>query len=222
LGGALGGTVREAAPALAGTRVLAAHRSRTQAEITRDINKSSDNPITRLTFLTLGATAPANVGSGSTVERADARIRAWLRQRGVDDRGLVLDNGSGLSRTERISAAQLVAALRIAHASDWAPEFITSLPIAATDGGLRNRYVGTPAARKARLKTGTLRNTWALAGFAPDANGDTVAIAVIINDDRGTGPTVRPILDLIVNDILARGASARDEWPDRLTRESPG
>ncbi|MBL8518738.1 MAG: D-alanyl-D-alanine carboxypeptidase/D-alanyl-D-alanine-endopeptidase [Betaproteobacteria bacterium] len=229
LGGTLTGGVRESVarqtPLPANTRVLATHRSRTLAEVTRDINKRSDNPITRLAFLTLGATAPVSLGhrgDATTVERAEARVRAWLRDRGVNDAGLVLDNGSGLSRTERASAAQLVAALRIAHASDWAPEFITALPIAATDGGLRNRYVGTLAARKARLKTGTLRNTWALAGFAPDANGDMIALAVIINDDRGTGPTVRPILDAIVLDILARHAAEAGDWPDRLTRESPG
>lgn len=222
LGGTLTGTVREASsvpdalPALAATRVLATHRSRTQAEITRDINKRSDNPITRLAFLTLGATAPA--GAGSTLQLADARVRAWLRARGVDDSGLVLDNGSGLSRTERVSVAQLVGVLRIAHASDWAPEFTMALPIAATDGGLRNRFVGTPAAQKARLKTGTLRNTWALAGFAPDASGEMCAIAVIINDDRGTGPVVRPILDAIVTDILARRIDPLDDWPDPLTR----
>lgn len=224
LGGTLTGQVREAAqapqtlPAPNLTRVLATHRSRTLAEVTRDINKRSDNPITRLAFLTLGATAPAQFGAGTTLQRADARVRAWLRDRGVDDRGMVLDNGSGLSRSERISVAQLVGVLRLAHASDWAPEFTMALPIAATDGGLRNRFVGTPAARKARLKTGTLRNTWALAGFAPDASGEMCAIAVIINDDRGTGPIVRPILDAIVKDLLSRGTSALDDWPDPLTR----
>ncbi|MDX2219827.1 MAG: D-alanyl-D-alanine carboxypeptidase/D-alanyl-D-alanine-endopeptidase [Burkholderiales bacterium] len=224
LGGSFSGAVREGAvegaalPALNTTRVLATHRSRTLAEFTRDINKRSDNPITRLAFLVLGATAPASAGAGTTLQRADARVRAWLRERGIDDRGMVLDNGSGLSRTERISVAQLVGVLRIAHASDWAPEFTAALPIAATDGGLRNRFVGTPAARKARLKTGTLRNTWALAGYAPDAVGDMHAIAVIINDDRGTGPVVRPILDAIVNEVLSRGVAAADDWPDPLTK----
>jgi serine-type D-Ala-D-Ala carboxypeptidase/endopeptidase (penicillin-binding protein 4) len=215
-----GVTLLKPLPATSSTRALATHRSRSLAEITRDINKRSDNPITRLTFLTLGATAPANIRNGAnTVERAEARVREWLRERGVDDRGLVLDNGSGLSRTERISVAQLVGVLRIAHASDWAPEFTMALPIAATDGGLRNRFVGTTAARKARLKTGTLRNTWALAGFAPDASGEMCAIAVIINDDRGTGAVVRPILDAIVNDILQRGAVSVDsDWPDPLTK----
>lgn len=222
LGGTLAGTVREGVaagspvPPLNTTRVLATHRSRTLAEVTRDINKRSDNPITRLAYLTLGATAPMQ--DGNTLARADARVRNWLRERGVDDRGLVLDNGSGLSRTERISVAQLVGVLRIAHASDWAPEFTMALPIAATDGGLRNRFVGTAAARKARLKTGTLRNTWALAGFAPDGNGELCAIAVIINDDRGTGPTVRPILDAIVKDIVSRTVDVMDDWPDPLTR----
>lgn len=222
LGGSFSGRVREgvtagdAMPALKSTRVLATHRSRTLAEITRDINKRSDNPITRLTYLALGATAPSN--TGTTLQNAETRVRGWLRERGVNDAGLVLDNGSGLSRTERISVAQLVAVLRIAHASDWAPEFTMALPIAGTDGGLRNRFVGTPAARKARLKTGTLRNTWALAGFVPDGNGDLCAVAVIINDDRGTGPVVRPILDAIISDLTRRGATADADWPDPLTK----
>lgn len=221
LGGRLQGSVRERsavdASALGSTRVLATHRSRTMAEIARDINKRSDNPITRQTFLTLGATSPDP--QGTTLARAEARVRQWLRARGVYDSGMVLDNGSGLSRTELISTAQLVAVLRIAYASDWAPEFITSLPIVAVDGGMRNRLRGTPAERKARLKTGTLRNTWALAGYVPDADGEMCAVAVIVNDDRGSGAVVRPILDSVIAEVTRRRVEPTvDDWPDPYTK----
>lgn len=222
MGGRLEGApeVSEAAPDLAGTRVLATHRSRTLAEFTRDISKRSDNPITRLTFLMLGATAPAESGAEirPTLARAETRVRDWLRRQGIDDAGLVLDNGSGLSRKERISTRQLVEVLRVAHRSDWAPEFTAALPIVGVDGGMRNRLRDSPMARKARLKTGTLRNTWALAGFAPDGNGDLCAISVIINDDRGSGPVVRPILDMIIAELGKQAPRAGDDWPDPYSR----
>jgi D-alanyl-D-alanine carboxypeptidase/D-alanyl-D-alanine-endopeptidase (penicillin-binding protein 4) len=200
--------------------VLATHRSRTLAEFTRDINKRSDNPITRLTYLTLGASAPAQFGdtSRSTQERAEARVRDWMRRQGIDDTGMVLDNGSGLSRKERISVAQLVGVLRVAHRHDWAPEFTTALPIVGVDGGMRNRLQDSPAARQGRLKTGTLRNTWALAGFVPDGNGELCAVAVIINDDRGSGPVVRPILDALIAEITRIRSRPGDDWPDPYSR----
>lgn len=222
VGGGFSGpaNIREGSPSLAGTRVLASHRSRTLAEFTRDINKRSDNPITRLTFLTLGATAPAEFGDASTptLQRAEARLRDWLKQNRIDDQGIVLDNGSGLSRKERISTGQLVEVLRLAHRNDWAPEFTAALPIVGIDGGMRNRLQDSPAARKGRLKTGTLRNTWALAGFVPDGNGELCAVSVIINDDRGSGPLVRPILDALIAEVTRTKARAVDDWPDQYSR----
>jgi serine-type D-Ala-D-Ala carboxypeptidase/endopeptidase (penicillin-binding protein 4) len=176
-------------------------------ELVHDINKNSDNPMTRLLFLTLGATAKNNV-TAQTAAKADAEIRAWLKSYGIDDAELVLENGSGLSRAERIRPSQLAQVLSVASKSKWAPELMASLPIVAVDGGMRNRLRTSRAAEVARLKTGSLKNVAAIAGYVPDANNQLVAISVMINHDNAKGPIARPILDAIVDWVANSGGTA--------------
>jgi D-alanyl-D-alanine carboxypeptidase/D-alanyl-D-alanine-endopeptidase (penicillin-binding protein 4) len=119
----------------------------------------------------------------STAARAEQTVRAWLRRHGIDDTGLVLDNGSGLSRSERIKPAQMAALLQAAQHTLWMPEFLTSLPIAAIDGTMKRRLKDSPAAMRARVKTGTLKNAIAIAGYVPDANGEQCIVVAFINHD---------------------------------------
>ena len=208
LGGTFSGQTRESVAsdvATGGMRLLAQHQSRTLAEFTRDINKRSDNPITRLTFLSLGALSKLDAGSETSV-RAEREIRAWLKEHAIDDTGLVLDNGSGLSRSERIRPSQLAATLLRAQRSKWAPEFMASLPIVAVDGGMRNRLRNTTAAEHARVKTGSLRDVAAVAGYVPDAKNRLCIAVVMINHPLATGDVARPILDALIAWVALSGA----------------
>ena len=92
LGGTFRGSTREGATP-ADARLLAEHRSRTLAEVTRDINKRSDNPMARLLYLSLGALAANDSGASdvATPQRAEREVRAWLQQRGIAQDGLVLE-----------------------------------------------------------------------------------------------------------------------------------
>jgi D-alanyl-D-alanine carboxypeptidase/D-alanyl-D-alanine-endopeptidase (penicillin-binding protein 4) len=184
--------------------LLALHQSRTLAEFTRDINKRSDNTITRLIYLSLGALA-AEPGQSTTALRGESEVRGWMKQHGIDDAGLVLENGSGLSRAERIRPSQLAAVVAAAYRSTWAPEFMASLPIVAVDGGMRNRLRDTPAAGRARIKTGTLRDVSAVAGFVPDGTNQLCIVVAMINHPLakdGAGP---PILDALLGWVAQSG-----------------
>ena len=208
LGGTFSGQTRESVASDAtteGMRLLARHQSRTLAEFTRDINKRSDNPITRLTFLSLGALSKLDAGS-ETPLRAEREIRAWLKEHAIDDTGLVLDNGSGLSRSERIRPSQLAAVLMRAHRSKWAPEFMASLPIVAVDGSMRNRLRNTTAAEHARIRTGTLRDVGAVAGYVPDAKNKLCIAVVMINHPLATSDVARPILDALLAWVALSGS----------------
>jgi serine-type D-Ala-D-Ala carboxypeptidase/endopeptidase (penicillin-binding protein 4) len=200
LGGTLQGAAREGATHLE-TKLLAEHQSRTLAEFNRDILKRSDNPVTRLTYLTLGALASdrrAHTAPSTTAASAEVVIRDWLKQKNISDAGLTLDNGSGLSRSERIAPITLAQTLRAAHASAWAPEFLSVLPIAGVDGGIKNRLVEPALAGRARLKTGTLRDVTALAGFVSDASGETYAVVAMLNHPLSVGRVGRPIVDAVM------------------------
>ncbi len=221
MGGAFDGVTREAAMPAA-TRLLADHRSRTLAEFVRDINKRSDNPITRMLYLALAeSVAGHRNGSDLTAARSEQVVREWLKRQGIDDRGLVLDNGSGLSRTERITPRQLTSVLRAASQSRWAPEFMASLPIIGVDGAMRLRLHQTAAAQRGRFKTGSLRNALSVAGFVPDANNQLCIVVAILNVDDISGAVGRPILDAVIDAVQNSGAAAVT-WPDPQNLYSGG
>jgi D-alanyl-D-alanine carboxypeptidase/D-alanyl-D-alanine-endopeptidase (penicillin-binding protein 4) len=201
LGGRWRGSVRDGITPTDAT-LLAERSSRPLSELVRAINKPSDNVFSRTLLLALGRAAPGLPGE-PTLLRADRAVRSWLRSKGVNDDGLVLDNGSGLSRSERISPAQLEGVVRAGLASRWAPEFLASLPIAGVDGTLRSRLTASPAAGTARMKTGTLRNVVALAGTMTDAGGQPLVVVAVINHDALRPRQMRPLLDGLI-DWVAR------------------
>jgi serine-type D-Ala-D-Ala carboxypeptidase/endopeptidase (penicillin-binding protein 4) len=180
------------------TRLWASHTSRTLGEFNRDILKRSDNPITRLMFSTLGANHTAADAASTTQARGAQVLRLWLSDKKIDNAGLVLDNGSGLSRTERISADTLAAVLRAAKDSRWGPEFLSGMPIVGVDGGMRNRLANTAAVGVARIKTGGLRNVVSVAGYVPDVNGETCVVVATINLDTIKSATGKPIVDAVL------------------------
>jgi serine-type D-Ala-D-Ala carboxypeptidase/endopeptidase (penicillin-binding protein 4) len=195
LGGTMAaGDAEGAAPA--GAVVLATHRSRPLAEVLRGVMKSSDNALTRLIYLQLGAQA-ARPGE-PTLVASERAVRDWLTAHGVPTSALVLDNGSGLSRSERVSPALLAGLLRAGQRGAQAPELLATLPIAGVDGTLSRRLKDGPATGKARLKTGTLRDAVGLAGFVPDANGRPWVFVALLNHPEAARKG-RPVLDALVN-----------------------
>ena len=218
----LGGTwagraLEQAAPE--GTRVLARRQSRPWGEVLRQLNKTSDNTLTRLLFLELGVPAMASEPQATTRELADRAVRQWLAGHGIGDQGLVLDNGSGLSRSERITPWQLASMLRVAHAGRLAAELVMSLPVAGVDGGLRRRLVDSPAAGWARLKSGTLRNVVSLAGYVQDPDGRPWAVAMMINHERAG--TARPVLDALIDHVARHGPHGPARAPSGPQSDGP-
>lgn len=211
LGGELAGPTIEAATP-PDTRLLAAHVSRSLPEVVRDINKPSDNTLARTVFLSLGSLEadPASgsrplppLGTESTATRADLAIRGWMRRQGINDAGMVLENGSGLSRTEKISPLQMAGTLQAGLRSKWAPEFMASLPIAGVDGTMRRRLRESAAFERARLKTGGLKNVMALAGYVPDANGQQCVVVVFVNSDLAGSS--RAAIDTLIDWVARSG-----------------
>jgi D-alanyl-D-alanine carboxypeptidase/D-alanyl-D-alanine-endopeptidase (penicillin-binding protein 4) len=181
-GGAWTGRVREGAVP-AGARLVASQESPTLAMLIRDINKYSNNVMTQQLFLTLGATG----GEPGSPARGAAAVRGLLEARGIAAPELVLENGCGLSRIERISAGTLGNVLVDAWKSQWMSELVASLPISGVDGTMKARNVTTGAAH---MKTGMLEDTRAVAGYVQAASGRRYVVVAIINHPnagRGTG-----------------------------------
>ena len=83
-----------------------------------------------------------------------------------------------------ISAGSLSQLLRAAYASPLFSEFESALPIVAIDGTLKRRFNGSPLVGSAHLKTGTLRDVSALAGYVYTATGRRIAFVMLVNHEH--------------------------------------
>lgn len=160
---------------------VASHQSPPLSEVIRLINKRSNNVMTRVLLLTLGAEAgrrPANV-SGSVQVAQDV-----LAKQGLPMKGLVLDNGSGLSRNGVVSADSLAQMLQKAWMSPVMPEYVSSLAILGTDGTTRNRLRDPTTKSMAHLKTGALRDVRSVAGYVWSSSGKRYIVVSMVNHER--------------------------------------
>lgn len=193
MGGKLLGQSRQGAvPSMA--HKLAESPSLELALLIRDINKYSNNLMARMVYLNLAAAGPED-----SHVRAERSVRDWLARQRLEFPELVLENGSGLSRKERISARHLAALLAHGWISPYAADYVASLPILGLDGTLKKR--GQDNVAQARLKTGTLNDVKALAGYLRGPQGEPYILVAIINHpDAGR---YQAVLDTIVSSALA-------------------
>ncbi len=162
------------------------HRSRPLGDIIRLVNKYSNNVMTRNLELTLGA---ETYGPPATEDKGRKAVFEVLAANGIDTDGLVFSNSAGLSRDSRISARQLAGVLAAAWKGPFMPEFLSSLSIAGLDGTMSQRLAGTDAAGRMHLKTGTLDDVSAVAGYVLTTSGRRLIVVMLINaKDAHRGP----------------------------------
>jgi D-alanyl-D-alanine carboxypeptidase/D-alanyl-D-alanine-endopeptidase (penicillin-binding protein 4) len=150
-----------------------------------DINKYSNNVMARQLLLTL---ALEKMGKPATTANGELVIQSWLKQNGLDFPGLVIENGSGLSRNEAITAEQMNQLLLTARNLSAGEIFYNSLPIAGTDGTMRNRlmtqlrkFLHLKKKPEARIKTGSLADVRSISGYVMSKSGKLYAVTSFIN-----------------------------------------
>jgi D-alanyl-D-alanine carboxypeptidase/D-alanyl-D-alanine-endopeptidase (penicillin-binding protein 4) len=177
LGGTLSGGVRDGR-APAGAKPFAQFESPAAAEVLRDMNKFSNNVMARQVFLTLSAETLRLPGR---YDRSARTVKSWLEARKLDFPELSIENGSGLSRSDRISAGSMGRLLVAAFHSAVMPEFIATMPLVAYDGTMRRRMKLEPVAGQAHVKGGSLNDVRTTAGYVLDRNGNRHAVAFFVN-----------------------------------------
>ncbi|WP_036772353.1 D-alanyl-D-alanine carboxypeptidase/D-alanyl-D-alanine endopeptidase [Polaromonas glacialis] len=198
MGGQLKGRVREgtAPPGLAPAFEMA---SPSLAEVIRDINKFSNNVMAQQLFLTLSLQRPG----GASNEASREAVRGWWLARFGPQDVPVLDNGSGLSRGERVTPQGLARMLQTAYVSGAMPELMASLPITGVDGTLK-RSRSQVSQGWAHLKSGTLRDATALAGYVHTPSGRRLVVVGIVN--HANAPAARPALEALVDWAVKEGS----------------
>jgi D-alanyl-D-alanine carboxypeptidase/D-alanyl-D-alanine-endopeptidase (penicillin-binding protein 4) len=197
-GGSIAGDLR-LAPRPGDARPLFEFESLPLAEVVRIVNKWSINAMARMLYLTLGV---ERAGAPASESKSQATLTAWLAGRHLDCPELVMDNGSGLSHAARISAACLAGLLNDAHRSPYFPELAASLPIAGADGTLRHRFSELKSDGRVRLKTGTLGDVAAVAGWLVTAAGEPLSVVVFVNAPGAGFGAGQSIADAVVREAL--------------------
>ncbi len=181
-------------------QLIAEWQSATLAEVIRDINKYSNNVMARQLLLTMGA---ETTQSPATAESGALMVRSSLQSRGIEAPELVVENGSGLSRDERISADSMGRMLVSSFRSATMPEFISSMPVAGYDGTMRRRLVDAGVARSAHIKTGLLTDVRAIAGYVLAASGRRYSVVFFIN--HALAPAGQEAQDALLQWIYEKG-----------------
>ena len=189
LGGKLTGSVRDG-KVPAGLRPAFVVTSPTLAEVVRDVNKYSNNVMAQQVFLTLAL----QKNGVATFDGARDALRQWWAARMGDAELPLADNGAGLSRDARVTAHALSRMLQVAWASPVMPELMASLPISGVDGTLRRSQ---SRAGTAHLKTGSLRDVMAVAGYVHGASGRRYVLVAIVN--HANAGAARPLLDTLID-----------------------
>jgi D-alanyl-D-alanine carboxypeptidase/D-alanyl-D-alanine-endopeptidase (penicillin-binding protein 4) len=179
------------------------------SELIREVNKFSINVMARQIFLSLGVReAPP-----ATLEKSQHALREWLVRRGLYFPELVVENGSGLSRKDRISSRHLASVLIAAFRSPLMPEFMASLPLSGKDGTMKRRMNNSPVTGQAHVKTGYIEGVRALAGYTLDMRGRMFAVVLIINHPRARD--AQPVQDALLEWVYA-GRTISDSPGDEL------
>lgn len=152
--------------------------SKPLSEIITYINKFSNNVMTRQLLLTIGGEYLNTTGSKVAGRKA---IADWLNSIGILAPELIIENGSGLSRSSRVSARTLAMLLQHALHSPYQPEFFSSLPLVGVDGTVRKRLKGIIPPGSARIKTGIIDDVRSMAGFVKSKNNKNYIIVSLQN-----------------------------------------
>ena len=205
-GGTLRGRVSEVSGSLSGQRTVGALPRWVSAfsiplsQVVREINKTSDNLAACNLLLSL---APASAAPGQERQGAKTRVQEWLVSQGLIDGDIHVDVGSGQSREERGKPRAMVQLLRNAWQAEGAQAFVNSLPIAGVDGTLAHRMLSGSATGQAFLKTGTLSDTRALAGYVRSRSGTVYAVTAIVNHPEAA--RARSVLDAFIAWVAKNG-----------------
>ena len=179
------------------------------SELVKPFLKNSINFLGDAFLKQLGTTE-----SGSLRSDGLRQLENHLRLSLGDIHNLSLHDGSGLSRTARVSPELLLQYLAALTRKPYFRTIYAALPIAGIDGTLKNRMKGSPAEGTLRAKTGTLDGVYNLAGYVPDGK-DFIPFVILTRTTSALASAARAAEDRIGAEM------ARIHHSSSMENESP-
>jgi D-alanyl-D-alanine carboxypeptidase/D-alanyl-D-alanine-endopeptidase (penicillin-binding protein 4) len=165
-------------PELTDEQILLTMASPPLAEIILELNQQSINLYAETLLLHLALDA----GEKPVIEKGCEVLTNFWKQKGMNTDGLFVEDGSGLSRANGITARQLAFVLHQMFNSNQREAFHASLPVAGQSGTLINFGRGKPILGKWRAKTGTMERVTSYAGVLTNSSGHDKIVVVMVNN----------------------------------------
>jgi D-alanyl-D-alanine carboxypeptidase/D-alanyl-D-alanine-endopeptidase (penicillin-binding protein 4) len=162
-------------------------------EIIKVVNKNSQNFYAEQILKTIGLEA-AHYGTRENGIQAEFDI---FKDMGINTDGMVMVDGSGLSRLNLVSPRHFISLLNYMFKSKYYIPYFNSLPIAGVDGTLATRLKNTRAEAKIRAKTGYLTAVRSLCGYALTGDNEPVAFSIIVNNFNVPVKLAENVQDLV-------------------------
>lgn len=160
-------------------------------------NLYSVNSYAESLLKTIGAQSIQPAGTQDGIEA----IRRFWEEKGMATGQMVLYDGSGLSPSNRVTAAQMMTVLEETSRHPAFGILMHSLPLAGFSGSLSNQLQNTASEGRLRAKSGFLNNVRSYAGYTPMQNGNLAAFVIIANDYKGTPASMRQKMLYLMNEI---------------------
>ncbi len=163
-------------------RLLFTHYSKSLEKIVSKTAKKSNNLYARHLLLTLGAKM---YGAPASIVKGRKAIVSILKNKNALSKGtLSIDNGSGLSRTAKMSAKILVDMYDNAY-KHYGQRWMNTLSVAGIDGTIKKRFRSTQVKNRAWMKTGTLRRVKNIGGYVKSKQGQLYTAVVLVQTNQG-------------------------------------
>jgi serine-type D-Ala-D-Ala carboxypeptidase/endopeptidase (penicillin-binding protein 4) len=180
-------------------RALYAFRSRPLSTIIAATNKDSNNVMARQIMLTIGA---HTYGAGVTKRKSATALLSYLKKQGILSKRALVVNGSGLSRTARLSVLGLARLLKVAY-KKYGKTWMDTLAVMGTDGTLRRRMRKTGVRGNAWMKTGSLNNVRSIAGYVKSRSGALYIVVMMHNGKTAQSKGYR-LQEQVINWVYRR------------------
>lgn len=141
-------------------------------------NKNSQNFYAEQILKTLGWQMKGKGSSNTGIEV----LHDFMDKLGFSPEEYQIDDGSGLSRGNKLSPGIITTILMYASKRPYSNVLFGSLPVSGKDGGLRHRMISPPYKNRIHAKTGYIARTSALSGYIDTTNGETLAFSILMNN----------------------------------------
>lgn len=139
-------------------------------------------------------------GVGSHANGAKV-VMDYIQKHGIEASGIRLEDGSGLSVHNRVTADFVCRFLADAAKAPFFGDYQKSIALVGEKGNVRNMLTGLPSGVTVRVKTGTMTGVKTYAGYVTTAQGNRYSFAVLCNDYDCSSAQIRSKMEKIIMKI---------------------